>query len=191
MHIVTNEIEILIKGCQQFNPVAQKQLYLFCYTDMMKVCLRYTQNRDDAAAIYNDAMLKVLQQINQYAGNGAFLGWVRRIVANTCIDYCRKQARYKETSFELNEAASLIVTSEWETQVSAQQVLQWLQNLPRNTALVFNMYCLEGYTIAEISTQLNITIGTAKWHVNEARKKLRAQLEHFNLEKNKINAKSI
>ncbi len=161
----------------------QEALYKHCYPSMMAVCMRYVENRDDAAANYNEAMLKVLQNINKYNNNGAFMGWVRRIVANTCIDNCRKKVKYQITELNENIESNIYVDNGMEQLISNQEVIQWLQQLPPNTALVFNMYCLEGYTINEIAEKLNITNGTTKWHVSEARKKLKEKMQFVTTQK--------
>ena len=48
-----------------------------------------------------------------------------------------------------------------------------LHQLPPATKLVFNMYAIDGYSSKEIEKELNIKYETVKWHIKEARKKLR------------------
>jgi DNA-directed RNA polymerase specialized sigma24 family protein len=67
-------LEAVISGCKKGIPTCQKQLYHYCFGSMMKICLRYTRNMDDAAACYNMAMYKVLSKIDQYKGERAFMG---------------------------------------------------------------------------------------------------------------------
>ena len=56
--------------------------------------------------------------------------------------------------------------------MSAQQILSLLQLLPATTRAVFNLYITEGYNHREIGEILNISEGTSKWHLSEARKYL-------------------
>lgn len=146
---------------------------------MFTVCERYTNNRDDAAAIYNEAMLKVLSNIEKYEYKGAFMGWVRRIMVNTCIDHCRKQTSYIVQEIDEKYEELMYISSDIENKISSEEIIQLIQALPKNTSVVFNLYAIEGYKFDEISTALNITIGTAKWHVSEARKTLKQQLQHY------------
>ena len=76
----------IIEGCKQQNPQSQETLYRGCYADMIKLCIRYTRDIDEAGAVYNEAMLKVFNTLHQFESRGNFMGWVRRIVVNTCID---------------------------------------------------------------------------------------------------------
>ena len=84
----------IITGCKQQDPRSQEALYRGCYAGMIKLCIRYASDMDKAAAIYNEAMLKVFNTLHQFEGRGDFMAWVRRIVVNTCIDHCRKQTRF-------------------------------------------------------------------------------------------------
>jgi RNA polymerase sigma-70 factor, ECF subfamily len=183
MHHLSLNIDHIIKGCQQYQPAMQEAMYKHCYPAMMGVCMRYVDNRDDAAVIYNEALLKVLQNIEQYQCKGEFMGWVRRIVVNTCIDNCRKKVKYQIVELTDNIDNNNTVDNGMEQIISSEEVVIWLQQLAPNTALVFNMYCLEGYTIDEIATKLNITTGTTKWHISEARKKLKEKMRFVTTQK--------
>lgn len=172
-------LQHIIEGCKAYKAAQQEALYYYCYQQMFAVCERYTNNRDDAAGIYNEAMLKVLSNIEKYEYKGAFMGWVRRIMVNTCIDYCRKQNTY--TVQEINEYTEqeIFVSSNIENKISSEEIVQLIQALPKNTAVVFNLYAIEGFKFDEIAIALNITVGTAKWHVSEARKTLKQKLQHY------------
>jgi RNA polymerase sigma-70 factor (ECF subfamily) len=169
----------IIEGCKRQNPQSQAELYGGCYAGMMKLCIRYARDMDEAAAIYNEAMLKVFKTLHQFEGRGDFMGWVRRIVVNTCIDHCRKQAKFTHSSIEQVEDVSVSLEPEIYDRLSAHDVINLLQELPRNTALVFNLFVLEGYKHEEIGQTLGISAGTSKWHLNEARRLLKSKLENL------------
>jgi RNA polymerase sigma-70 factor, ECF subfamily len=173
------ELQHIIEGCKTYKAAQQEALYIYCYQQMFAVCERYTNNRDDAAAMYNEAMLKVLSNIEKYEYKGAFMGWVRRIMVNTCIDNCRKQTAY--TVQEINEhyEEQMFVSSDIENKISSEGIVKLIQALPKSTSLVFNLYAVEGYKFDEVAIALNITVGTAKWHVSEARKTLKQKLQHY------------
>lgn len=169
----------IIEGCKRQNPQSQAALYRGCYAGMMKLCIRYARDLDEAAAIYNEAMLKVFKTLQQFEGRGDFMGWVRRIVVNTCIDHCRKQAKFTHSSIEQVEDVAVSLEPEIYDRLSAHDVINLLQELPRNTALVFNLFVLEGYKHEEIGQTLGISAGTSKWHLNEARRLLKSKLENL------------
>ena len=57
-----------------------------------------------------------------------------------------------------------------------EDVIQLVDRLPITTKKVFTLYAIEGYTHKEIGQQLNISDGTSKWHLSEARKKLKKMI---------------
>ena len=52
------------------------------------------------------------------------------------------------------------------------EILELVRQLPPATQAVFNLFVIEGYSHNEIGQMMNISDGTSKWHLNEARKKL-------------------
>lgn len=169
----------IIEGCKQQNPQSQEALYRGCYTDMIKLCIRYTSDIDEAGAVYNEAMLKVFNMLHQFESRGNFLGWVRRIVVNTCIDHCRRQAKFTHYAIEQVPDDTISLDPDIYERLSAHDVINLLQELPRNTALVFNLFVLDGYKHEEIGQSLGISTGTSKWHLNEARRLLKSKLENL------------
>ncbi len=173
------DLQDIINGCKVFNPNKQEALYFYCYAQMFAVCERYTNNRDDAAVLYNQGMLKVLTYINNYEYTGAFIGWVRRIMVNTCIDNCKKEIKYNVVPLDEKYEEQVFVDPSIDDKINSETVLRLIQALPKSTSLVFNLYAIEGFKLDEIAVALNITIGTTKWHVSEARKTLKQQLQQY------------
>lgn len=178
-------LEEIIIGCKKSLPACQKQLYHYCFNSMMKICLRYNNNTDDAAACYNTAMYKVFSKINQYKGEGAFMGWVQKCVVNTCITEIKKRVKfdYKHVDDYKND----VVVPDVGNAIEAKEILLLVQQLPANYLLVFNMYVIEGYSHVEISKLLNISAGTSKWYLHEARNQLKEKIEQLYYNETKEN----
>ena len=156
---------------------------------MMKLCSRYAVDIDQAGAIYNEAMLKVLTRLPQYDSKGELMAWVRRIVVNTCVDHCRQQVKFARQSIDSNHEEATWVDPDVYNRFSANDIVRLQQDLPRNTALVFNLFVMEGYKHEEIGRLLGISAGTSKWHLNEARRLLKSKLE--SILKNEIYSNAI
>lgn len=171
------DLNEITEGCKKQDRQSQEELYRSCYPAMMKLASRYARDIDEAASLYNEAMLKVFNNIRQYRGESNIMGWIGRIVVNTCIDHCRKQAKFSQKSLELVSEDSTSVDPEIYDKLSAGDVMGLLQDLPHNTALVFNLFVLDGFKHEEISKMLNIAVGTSKWHLNEARRLLKNKLD--------------
>ncbi|WP_276485074.1 RNA polymerase sigma factor [Paraflavitalea pollutisoli] len=174
--MLTNRDDI-IEGCKKQDPKSQEALYKTCYTGMIKLCTRYARDADEAASLFNEGMLKVFNTLHQYQGRGDWMGWVRRIMVNTCIDHLRKQAKFNHQPLEIVSGDNNAIDPDIYNRLSASDVMRLLQELPRNTALVFNLFVLDGFKHEEIGQMLGIAIGTSKWHLNEARRLLKHKLD--------------
>jgi RNA polymerase sigma-70 factor, ECF subfamily len=128
--------------------------------------------------MYNRAMLKVLDSIADFEERGIFMGWVRRIIVNTCIDVCRRRVKYAIRPIDDVEDQVYQTPPEAESKLSSAETLALLKQLPEKTGIVFNLFAIEGYTHPEIAVKLGISAGTSKWHVNEARRLLQEKIRH-------------
>jgi RNA polymerase sigma-70 factor (ECF subfamily) len=155
---------------------------------MIKLCSRYARDPDEAGILYNESMLKVLTSLHQYKGKGEWMAWIRRIVVNTCIDHSRRKVKFSSLSIDDLKENIPQVDSDAYNRLSAAETMRLLHDLPRNTALVFNLFVLEGYKHEEIGRLLGIPSGTSKWHLSEARRLLKNKLEIILKKQNHSNA---
>lgn len=169
-------LQIMIQGCRQQEIQSQQQLYKLFYPDMIKVCFRYAGDADSAGSIYNNAMLRVFKNINTYSEEGKLAGWIKVIVVNCSIDFCKKKNIFKNIVPYIAEDEIIIEPEVFEN-LSAKEVQQVIAQLPGATATVFRLFIYEGFTHKQIGEQLNISDSTSKWHVSEAKKILKKKLE--------------
>lgn len=175
MPLSTADIE-LISGCINNDRKAQELLYKRFYGPMAAICLRYTKNQEDAIEVLHNGFLKVYRNIQTYDTTKASLyTWIRTIVINSAIDFIRKRDKFSK--IELEKAEEPGVEADAVTRMSAQELLQLVQQLSPATQAVFNLYVVEGYNHREIANLLGISEGTSKWHLSEARKKLQLLLQ--------------
>jgi RNA polymerase sigma-70 factor (ECF subfamily) len=55
-------------------------------------------------------------------------------------------------------------------------VLDFINQLPESSKMVFNLFTVDGYSHKEIGEMMGINEGTSKWHLNNARKILKTKL---------------
>jgi RNA polymerase sigma factor (sigma-70 family) len=174
--LLHTNLNILIQGCRQHDLQCQQQLYRLCYPDMIKVCFRYAHDADGAGIIYNDAMLKVFRNLGSYTEAGKLMAWVKTIVVHTAIDFCKKKNIFNQSVpyFTENDEG---LRPEALDRISGKEIQAWIAELPSATGTVFNMYVYDGFTHKQIGERLGISEGTSKWHVSEAKKRLKKKLE--------------
>ncbi len=176
---LTSPPDTILKGCRENNLQCQEQLYKHCYPDMIKVCYRYAGDMDGAGIIFNNAMLRVFKSIEKYKEEGKLMGWIRTIVTHCCIDFVKKQNKFREEAKENSEEQETFFAAEAFSFVSAKEIQQIIRQLPKATATVFNLFVYDGFSHKQIAESLGISEGTSKWHVNAARKILKEKLVNF------------
>ena len=160
----------IINGCKQGDRKAQEKLYRDYYKVMMTVCLRYTRNNEDAVEVLNSGFFKVFKSIQRYDSSQASLyTWIRTIIINSCLDFV-KQKQKMEKVYELNEDVEVHIAPDVISKMKGEELLEQMRKLAPATQAVFNLYSVEGYNHKEIGQLLNISIGTSKWHLSEARR---------------------
>ena len=140
---------------------------------MMKLCYRYTNDLDTSASIYNDAMIKVFSNIGNYREDGKLMAWVKRIVVNTCIDHVRKKTPLQMKELHENHDSDAVIENDVFIKMSNVEVKRLINQLPKNAALVFNLYVYEEYNHNEIAALLKIPGGTSRYYLSEARRLLK------------------
>jgi RNA polymerase sigma factor (sigma-70 family) len=168
----------LLTGCREKKRESQKTLYYEFYGYGMSICLRYTDNRDEAAEVLNDGFMKIFQNIGKFDLKRPFKPWLRKILVNTAINhYHQKQRAMKAEKLEnarLEAQEENILTG-----ISYQEIIQMLRKLPPAYRTVFNLYVIEGYKHDEIASMLGITAGTSKSNLFKARESLKKILHKF------------
>lgn len=171
----------LLIACQKGERKAQFTLYKQCYGVMMSVCFRYENNKDDAEFLLNKAFYKILKNLDSYKEKVPFEAWIRRITINTAIDEYRKNQRSKLDFVEEPMKASPLEGldyNEADKKFDADELLALVKKLPAASQRVFNLYVIDGYNHKEIAEQLEMSEGTSKWHLSNARKKLKELMKN-------------
>jgi len=173
--------EQLIQGCIDGDRVAQKRLYEKYVGKMMGVCLRYSDNHDDASDILQEGFIKIFEKLGSYKKEGSFEGWIRRIFVNTALDHIRKNKTLKQM-MEVESVEYLLPKSDSVlSDMAAEDLLGILQKIPAGYRTVFNMYVIEGYSHKEIAKELGITVNTSKSQFSRAKSFLRKIIEEQDL----------
>ncbi len=169
----TYTIDELVARCKEGERKAQEILYKLLASKMLGVCMRYATDRAEAEDMLQNGFVNVFRKLADYRNEGAFEGWVRRIMVHSAIEYHRKYHRsvqlmeVTDSGYEPSVNAAAIAT------LSAKDLMGFIQELPYNYKMVFNLYAIEGYSHREISEMVGITEGASKSQLSRARAILR------------------
>lgn len=179
MQAVELDIDQLIQGCLANERKAQYSLYQQFYGFAMNIALRYSRDEHDAADILSQAFVKVFKSIKSFdSSKGSFHSWLKGIVVNEGLDHIKGRSRFSE-NVELETVPEPSINNAIIAEMGAEEIMEIIKKLPPATHAVFVLYVVEGYNHREIAQQMNISEGTSKWHLSEARKTLQKQLQYL------------
>lgn len=175
-----SQLQKVLRGCQQNDRLAQRELYQAFYRYGLSVCLRYTNDLETAKELVNDSFLKVFTNIGRYKMEYPFAPWFSKILANTAINHFR--AHVHDIPLEsIDNGTEVAVEEELFERLSSEEIVRLIQRLPTAYRMVFNLYVIEGYEHKEIAKLLDIAIGTSMSNLAKARKKMQDMVEQMNL----------
>jgi len=173
----------LIRKCVENDRRAQSELYRECYSILVSIGLRYQSNKEDAEFIVNKAFLKVLSKLESLNDSTPFEPWLRRVMINTAIDEYRAEKRSLDTSHVESEdmftSSNLDITPDVNIEFTAEDLEAMIQKLPDVSRQVFNLYGIDGYSHDEIADMLEMSAGTSRWHLSNARTKLKEMMKEI------------
>ncbi|MEC5145877.1 RNA polymerase sigma factor [Chitinophaga sp. 212800010-3] len=173
--MLEQDLNSIITDCRSGNRKAQEQLYRQLYGFAIAVAMRYAIDEHEAADILAHAFVKMFRSIHTFdETKGNFHGWLKRIIINESLDLIKQRARF--ANLELDTAEEPFVNNSIIEKTDAAAILQLVRQLPPATHAVFVLYAIDGYSHKEIAAQLNISEGTSKWHLSEARKILQQKI---------------
>lgn len=163
------QLDRLIEGCLNGNRQAQNDLYKLLVPKMFMVCLRYSNNRNDAEEILQEGFIRVFEFLHQYKFSGSFEGWVRKIMVNCAL----QKFRSKSNMHAVVDIEAIAVEQKSSEDIIAhlgtKELLRMVQQLSPGYRTIFNLYVLEGMKHREIAEQLGISEGTSKSNLSDAR----------------------
>ena len=138
----------------------------------MRICLRYAENYEDAANNLHDGFIKIFTKMESYNASGDIVGWMKRIIINTNIDYTR--SRKKNQNIPLENVPDIEEEKQEENFIiDEKDLLSLIKKLPEKQALVFNLFVIDDYSHDKIAELMEMTVGASKWHLFCARKTLK------------------
>jgi RNA polymerase sigma-70 factor (ECF subfamily) len=180
-----SKIKKLVESCIKGERKSQQIFYQTFYGRMLVVCMRYSDNREEAKDILHDGFIKVFASLKDFEFKGSLEGWVKRIVTNTAIDALRKKRNFfvelEDNRNYDNITDDFHENEEYEqfVQIKVEVIMQLIQKLSPVYKTVFNLYVFEELSHKEIAEQLNINIGTSKSNFAKAKRNLIKLFEDY------------
>ena len=145
-----------------------------------RIAWRVLRHREESEDAVQDAFLRALERIDQCDPERPFGPWFFRIVATTAINRQRSSKRRETDELSDAEVSLAIGPADVATlSVLRGEVDAALATLPPMQKQLIELVTFEEFTPTEAAQLLEIPAGTARWHLHEARKALRTQLQSW------------
>ena len=184
--------EEIIKGCLRNERAAQRALYEIYSPAMMQVCIRFSQNREQAKEILLDGFKNIFNNFRSFSDENtkrkkdeaplAMHDWIKKEIIAAAVRHMhagRKQHFVSSTVSvrDSERPASAEITDEQLIKsADKQSVIKAVQQLSHSYRTVYNLYEIENYSHAEISKLLDISEYSSKDNLQKAKFNLRKNL---------------
>jgi len=162
------ENELIVK-CQQGNLEAYKMIYEMHSTMLYSIAMRMLSSKEDAEDVLQNVFIRLFNNIKNFRFQAKFSSWLTRILINCCYDHLNKK---KSNHQEIDENV-LKVESQNDLSLSLEKSIGLL---PLKMRECFILFAVEGFKQKEIADTMEISEGTVKAHISQAKAKLRKML---------------
>ena len=157
---------------EEWNSPGQAERFVADYADpILRICLSYSLNREDAQDICQDIFLKLLEGRRQFRDGEHEKAFILRAAVNACKDQL-KSARHRRV-VPILEAEAVPARPEEE----AGGLLEAVRALPRHYGAAVYLFYYEGYSLDEVASLCGCTPACARKRLSRGRKLLAKQLE--------------
>jgi RNA polymerase sigma factor (sigma-70 family) len=172
-----DNIETYIRKCVENDREAQLKIYQLFSPVLYGLCLKYMRNEEDAKDVFQEAFVIAFQKIEQYKFEGSFEGWIKRIFINKLLETLKKKKKDVLFVHVFDFEDDVIEEEELDlVPIEQGKLLEYIQELPDQYRMVFNLFIFEKMKHKEIAKLLEISEGTSKSNLNRAKSILKKRI---------------
>jgi RNA polymerase sigma factor (sigma-70 family) len=173
----TEGVFLLIQQCIAKDKRAQKKLYDHYAPMLYAKIRRYVYDTSHAGEILNESFFKILTHIETYTNTGSFEGWIHRITLNTIMDFLRKKIKQTQIVATEIEEHEIPIPETSIGKLAYKELIALVHALPDVQRSVFNLFVFDDCSHKEIANLLGITENNSRWHLNDARRRLKEKID--------------
>ena len=153
---------------------------------LLNFVLRYFNNVEQAEDVVQDTLIKLYTHASYYKNVAKFSTWIFTIAKNNALTELRKNKRKKTDSLWTDDGQVIDINSKEESldskvqnEIAIDQLNKFLDEIPENFRMAVVLRDFQELSYEEISTILEIPIGTIKSRINRGRIQLAEKMKHF------------
>lgn len=168
-----------IEALRTGNEKGFEQIYQKYWTKLFSVAYNYTRSRETSQEIVQEIFVSLWVNRETLKAQATLQAYLFGAIRNKIYDHLDKQAvRSKHQLFiSQQQTAAANVTEQHVAYSELQELVQeQIQSLPDTTRQVFQLSRVNGSSIPEIATELQVSVKTVEYHLTKALKHLRLRL---------------
>ena len=169
----------LAKLCARGNTEARHELYTKYAAGLYALCIRYIGDKEVARDLMHDAIIKIFDTVGKYKPTGSLKSWCYRVTVNLVIDYLRKSSKVNLVSIEDSQEKLPQPQPEEVAKIPRAEIMRMVSGLPEAKRIIFNLFCVEGYSHKEIAQMLDIKEKTSSSLLFKAREQLAENVRNY------------
>ena len=170
----------LARECAGGDERAMKELYSRYASGLYGLCIRYVGDRELARDLMHDSFIKIYDTIGKYRPTGSLKSWMARVTVNLVIDHLRRSHRLETVTIDpMAEKIPDEPSQEDMKMVPKEELMKMVEALPETKRVIFNLFCVEGYSHKDIAAMLGIKEKTSSSLLFKAREQLAQNVREY------------
>ncbi len=168
-------IENVLNGC----PDDFERLVIRYNREIKRIVGSMVRNRQDEQDILQDIWLSAYQRLSSLRDRDRFPQWLRVIARNRCLAHVDDWKNQGEEWSEVHQEEHDWPGDEHLKRAKNRRVQRAVDTLSQALRRTVDMYYFTGYSCDEVSTRMNVPVGTVKRRLSDARSKLRSLFRNW------------
>jgi RNA polymerase sigma factor (sigma-70 family) len=168
----------LLENCLLNKEWAQKELYDMYSSELFAICWRYATDNNEAKDILQEAFIRIFTHLKQYNGSGSLIGWMKRVVVTTSLNYIKKHKKEITTPLDFSNETIQGDFDSTTSYMDTKEILKAFIQLSYPYRTILGLHIIEGYSYKEISQMLGLEETACRTRVHRAKLKLK-EIIHF------------
>ena len=169
----------LAELCARGDEMARRELYTKYAAYLYTLCIRYVDDKELARDLMHDAMIRIFDTVGKYKPVGPLKSWCSRVTVNLVIDYLRRSRQMNHVSLDNVQGNISEPQKEEISKIPKTELMRMVRELPETKRIVFNLFCVEGYSHKDIAQMLDIKEKTSSSLLFKAREQLAESVRNY------------
>jgi len=144
--------------------------------------MRLTKNREDAKDLMQETILRCYSNREKFQIGTNFKSWMTTVMYNSFVNHYRKKKNKRKVFQSVEDFGGLVENigkkNNLHANFAAEEIQAKIDDLPDNIQVPFKMFYI-GYRYKEISTYMELPIGTVKSRIFYARNQLKEEIKRL------------